>query len=42
MNGFDVVLTFNDSTTKTIHSTAYNKNTIKPNTFRVFTALNAD
>jgi hypothetical protein len=42
MNGFDVTLNFSEGEPKTIHSTAYNKNTIKPNTFRVFTALNAD
>lgn len=40
MNGFDMVITFNDTTTKTI-STVRN-NMIKPNTLRVFPALNVD
>lgn len=40
--GFDVVLHFSDNTTKTISSTKPNKNTIAPNTFKQFTALNAD
>ena len=37
MNGFDMVITFTDGTTKTITTTRDNK--IKPNTLRVFPAL---
>jgi len=37
MNGFDMVITFTDHTTKTISTTRDNK--IKPNTLRVFPAL---
>ena len=38
--GFDIDITFSDNTTKTI---SVNKdNTIKPNTFRVFPAMNVD
>ena len=40
MNGFDMVITFSDNTTKTISLTSDNK--IKPNTVRVFPALNVD
>lgn len=42
MDGFTAHITFSDDTTKDITSTAYNRNTIKPNTFRVFPALKVD
>ena len=40
MNGFDAVITFGDNTTKTISLSS--NNVIKPNTLRVFPALNVD
>ncbi len=40
MNGFDMVITFDDATTKTISTTRDNR--IKPNTLRVFPALSVD
>lgn len=39
-NGFDMEITFSDSTTKTL--TVNKDNTIKPNTLRVFPALSVD
>lgn len=40
MNGYDMVITFSDNTTKTISSVR--DNMIKPNTLRVFPALSVD
>ena len=40
LNGFDMTITFDDATTKVISTTKDNK--IKPNTLRVFPALNVD
>ena len=39
-NGFDIEITFSDNTTKTI--AVDRDNTIKPNTFRMFPAMNVD